>query len=333
MADSNIRTELDTAVDDYLAHLTIERGMAANTIESYGRDLKRYAAWFADSDLASLDDIQRHDIEEYLQALSEAGLSSASIGRAVASIRSLHRFFVTEGLCKTMPATDVHAPKKAFALPDVLSHDEVDSLLRPSNFGLDGKELSTTSDASDLSKAARRQMLREACAHRDLAICEVLYGCGLRVSELCGLDLACCLLDEELLRVFGKGSKERLVPIMGSARRALLTYLASARALLVHRPTSAVFLNTRGGRVTRQTVHRLVSRQGHLAGIESLHPHTLRHSFATHLLEGGADLRVVQELLGHSSVATTQLYTHIDLSHLRGVYLGAHPRARARSSD
>lgn len=158
---------------------------------------------------------------------------------------------------------------------------------------------------------------------------EVLYGCGLRASELIGLDKRDFSPEQEVIRVFGKGSKERIVPILGSAKAALVTYLEQGRDELVgRRPTAAVFLNVRGGRISRQSAHAIVERYGRLAGIEGLHPHTLRHSFATHLLEGGADLRVVQELLGHASIATTQLYTHVDTSHIRRVYLAAHPRAR-----
>ena len=165
-----------------------------------------------------------------------------------------------------------------------------------------------------------------------LSILETLYGCGLRVSELCGLDLRDVRLDEEVVRVFGKGSKERVVPIMGSAARVMGEYLEEWRPGLVGRtPTQAVFLNQRGGRISRQSVHAIVERAGRVVGVRGLHPHTLRHSFATHLLEDGADLRVVQELLGHADISTTQLYTHVDRTHVRGVYLAAHPRAHARA--
>ena len=161
---------------------------------------------------------------------------------------------------------------------------------------------------------------------------EVLYGCGLRVSELCGLDLRDLYLDDEFMRVFGKGSKERVVPIVGSARSALAAYLAGPRAELaahdrVRRGSAAVFLNKNGGRISRQSVHATCERYGRLVGIEGLHPHTLRHSFATHLLAGGADLRVLQEILGHADISTTQIYTHLDRSQLQEVYLAAHPRA------
>ena len=159
----------------------------------------------------------------------------------------------------------------------------------------------------------------------------LLDGCGLRASELVGLDRRCVLLDDEVLRVFGKGSKERLVPILGTARDALTDYLDHGRDGLVGRtPTPAVFLNAHGGRLSRQSVHAICERYGRLVGIGGLHPHTLRHSFATHLLEGGCDLRAVQELLGHADISTTQIYTHVDRSHIRRVYLAAHPRAHVR---
>ena len=163
---------------------------------------------------------------------------------------------------------------------------------------------------------------------RDHAVLEVLYGCGLRVSELVGLDERNVLLGQEVLRVFGKGSKERVVPILGAAARALAAYMEEGRGELVgRRPTSAVFLNVRGDRISRQSIHTIVERYGRVVGIDGMHPHTLRHSFATHLLEGGADLRIVQELLGHASISTTQLYTHLNRSHIRKIYLDAHPRA------
>jgi integrase/recombinase XerD len=174
-----------------------------------------------------------------------------------------------------------------------------------------------------------------ASAQRDRAMLEVLYGCGLRVSELCGLDLRFVMADEGLVRVLGKGSKERVVPLLGAAASALEEYVRVWRPQLVRvgRPEDAVFLNRRGRRLSRQTVHAVCERYGRLVGIEGLHPHTLRHSYATHLVEGGADLRVVQELLGHANIATTQIYSNIDRTHVRWEYLTAHPRARAAEMD
>ena len=167
-------------------------------------------------------------------------------------------------------------------------------------------------------------------ALRNQAILEVLYGCGLRVSECTGLDLGDCILEEGYLRVVGKGGKERISPISGAALEALGAYLERGRPALAKpyaKPTAAVFLNVRGGRLTRQSVHAIVADAGRLVGVDNLHPHTLRHSFATHMLEGGADLRVIQEILGHSDISTTQVYTHVSRTHIREEYLSAHPRA------
>ena len=196
-------------------------------------------------------------------------------------------------------------PKPAEKLPDALSIAKMNALL-------DGLPHDTPTDL------------------RNRAILEVLYGCGLRVSECTGLDLSSCLLDQGILRIKGKGGKERVSPISGSAANALAEYLEIGRPQLVKsyaKPTSAVFLNARGGRLTRQSVHTLVANAGVSVGVKNLHPHTLRHSFATHMLEGGADLRVIQEILGHSDISTTQVYTHVDRSHIREEYLSAHPRA------
>ncbi len=208
-----------------------------------------------------------------------------------------------EGIASSCPTADLPLPAKPSRLPDVISQEQAAKLLD-------------------------QPFPNSAAGLRDHAALEVLYGCGLRVSELVGLDERDVFLGEEVLRVFGKGAKERVVPIIGAAARALGTYLREGRGELVgRRPTSAVFLNVRGDRISRQSIHAIVERYGRVAGIDGLHPHTLRHSFATHLLEGGADLRVVQELLGHASISTTQLYTHLDRSHIRRVYLDAHPRA------
>ena len=312
---------LTRAADEYLGYLAIERGSSGNTVESYGRDLRRYLAFLADRGIVLPEDVTREVIEEHVRALDEVGLAPASIERAISAIKGFHRFMVTEQICETHPTADLMLPKKPERLPDVISREQVFRLLDEHLYEWHG-------DASQ-----RRGQLAKASLTRDQAILETLYGCGLRVSELCDLDLGDLYLDEEMLRVFGKGSKERVVPVLGSAKRVLQTYLGEARPVLADgRPgTAAVFLNARGGRLTRQAVHGIVEKYGSYAGIEGLHPHTLRHSYATHLLEGGADLRIVQELLGHASVSTTQLYTHVDRSHVRAVYLEAHPRAHVQN--
>lgn len=310
-------TPLAHALDDYLGYLAVERGSSENTIESYGRDLRRYLFDLEGRGVTHPDDVRREAIEEHLRELSDAGLAPASIERAISAIKGFHRFMVSEQITDNHPSSTLVLPKKPDRLPDVISREDAFRLLDERMFVWNG---------TGEGPRAQRQA---ALLKRDQAVLETLYGCGLRVSELCGLDLRDVSLDDELVRVFGKGSKERLVPILGSAARVMASYLEEARpALLSGRaPTQAVFLNTRGGRITRQAVHNIVRSYGEYAGIEGLHPHTLRHSFATHLLEGGADLRIVQELLGHASISTTQLYTHVDRTHVRMVYLEAHPRA------
>ena len=296
--------DLERACKEYLGYLAVERGSSGNTVEAYGRDLSRYVGWLADRGVRDPEDVTRGLVEEHVAALVDVGLAPASVERAVSAVKGLHRFMVADGICEAFPTSDLPLPSKPERLPDVISVDDAERLLD-------------------------QPFPQTPAGLRDHAILEVLYGCGLRASELTGLDERAVLLDEGLLRVFGKGDKERVVPVLGAAAQALEAYLERGRgALAGRRPTQAVFLNVRGGRISRQSVHAIVEKYGRVAGIKGLHPHTLRHSFATHLLEGGADLRVVQELLGHSNVATTQLYTHVDRTHIRRVYLAAHPRAR-----
>ena len=308
-------------MDEYLDYLAIERGSSPNTIEGYGRDLQRYLDYLADLGITEPSEVTRQAVQTHVLALQEVGLAPTSVERAVSAIKGFHRFMVTERICEEHPTADLPLPKKPARLPDVLSREQAAAMLEERNFAY----------ADDPAKTPRRNAIARASLQRDRAILEVLYGCGLRVSELCGLDLREVMLDEEVLRVLGKGSKERVVPIMGPAARVMGEYLSQWRPTLVGgKPTAAVFLNARGGRITRQSVHAICEKYGRIyAGREKLHPHTLRHSFATHMLEGGADLRVVQELLGHASISTTQLYTHIDRTHIRMVYLEAHPRAHA----
>ena len=295
--------DLSRALKEYLNYVAVERGCSRNTVLAYGRDLRSYLAGLRREGITRPDQVTRERIEEHIRRLRESGLAISSVERAVSAIKGFHRFMVAERISITHPAADLPLPKKPDRLPDVISREQAAALLD-------------------------QPFPATASGQRDHAIVEVLYGCGLRVSELVGLDERDVFLGEEVLRVFGKGAKERVVPIIGAAARALGTYLREGRGELVgRRPTSAVFLNVRGDRISRQSIHAIVERYGRVAGIDGLHPHTLRHSFATHLLEGGADLRVVQELLGHASISTTQLYTHLDRSHIRRVYLDAHPRA------
>ena len=259
--------------------------------------------------MASLSRIDRDAVLAYEAELVGSGLAPATIERRVSAIKGFHRFLVREGISAKNPTDSLRLPKVPDTLPDVLSVEQVDRML---------------SQPFD----------DDAAGLRNRAILEVLYGCGLRVSELTGLDSGGLLLDEGFLRVVGKGSKERVAPIAGAAADALRDYLERGRPELAKpyaKPTSAVFLNARGGRLTRQSVHAIVARAGLSIGVENLHPHTLRHSFATHLLSGGADLRVIQEMLGHSDISTTQIYTHVDRAHIHDEYISAHPRARLKA--
>ena len=295
------------AISDYLSYLRVERGSSAKTVEAYTRDLSAYAAFMEECG-RSICEATREDVLAYQATRVDAGYAPASVKRGLSVLKGFYRFAVKEGYARVNPTATMPLPKVPAALPDVLSIDEVNRLL--------DRTLPTTPEGL-----------------RERAILEVLYGCGLRVSEVCNLDLGNVALDEGFLLVRGKGSKERISPISGTAVGALTAWLEEGRpqfARKAKRPTPAVFLNARGGRLTRQTVFNLVRGTGESIGIEELHPHTLRHSFATHLLEGGADLRVIQEILGHSDISTTQIYTHVDRSHIQAEYLSAHPRAQRR---
>lgn len=324
---------LASALDDFLGYLAVERGSPSNTRNSYEHDLRRYVAVLRSQGVTSPDEVSRQVVEGYVVSLSEAGFAASSIDRAVSALKSFHRFMVADQITDVLPTADLPAPKAPVHLPDVISREQAAALLSDKNFSV---ALQPNQD-----EGSRRYKLRLACALRDHAMLEVLYGCGLRASELCGLDRQSIRLEEETLRVFGKGSKERVVPIMGAAARALSNYLVDGRPVLAGLHSGdAVFLSVRSTRITRQALFAIVEEAGERVGIPArvdeegkrhgLHPHTLRHSFATHLLEGGAGIRVVQELLGHACISTTQIYTHVDRTHICEVYLEAHPRAHMR---
>ena len=296
--------EIERAIDEFLAHLRVERGSSPLTVEAYGADLADYALFLEEAGTTEVDRIDRDAVVAYEADLVERGYAVTSIDRHLSAVKSFHKFCVREEYSKANPAANVRLPAPPDKLPDVLSIEQVNALL----------ESQSTVNPAGL---------------RDRAILEVLYGCGLRVSECSGLDLGNCALAEGYLRVTGKGDKDRISPIAGCALDALVAYLEEGRPELAkpHKPTAAVFLNTRGSRLTRQSIHKIVARAGLSIGVENLHPHTLRHSFATHMLAGGADLRVIQEILGHSDISTTQVYTHVNRTHIREEYLSAHPRA------
>ena len=296
---------LESEIGEYLAHLRVERGSSPLTVEAYGRDLRQYAAFLESCGMGSVGRIDRDAVVAFEEKLMQGGLAASTVERKISAVKGFHRFCAREGICAADPTDSLPLPKVPATLPDVLSVEQAERLL-DQPFGND------------------------AAGVRARCIVEVLYGCGLRVSELVGLDVDDLALDEGFLRVVGKGGKERIAPVAGTAAHVLAEYLERARPVLAKpaHPCAAVFLNARGGRLTRQSVHSIVARAGQGIGVANLHPHTLRHSFATHLLEGGADLRVIQEILGHSDISTTQIYTHVDRAHIRAEYTNAHPRAR-----
>jgi integrase/recombinase XerD len=302
-------------IDSYLRHLTIERGLSKNTLAAYGRDLARYEQFLEEIGVDSPQSITKQNIADFgEQLVSKFGLSASSVARVLSGVRGLHRFWLFEAITQNDDSATVKPPNPARRLPKAISLADVEKLLNAS-----GPE---ASDDEGMAAAPNRV--------RDRALLELLYATGARVSEVVNLDLD-DLLDPTLLRLFGKGGKERMVPVGSYAQRALERYLVRVRPGLAAtgRGTPAVFLNQRGGRLSRQSAWQIISDAAAAADLQGhISPHTLRHSFATHLLEGGADVRVVQELLGHSSVATTQIYTLITVDALREMYSTAHPRAR-----
>ena len=295
-------------LDLYLRHVSIERGLSANTIAAYRRDLTLYSEWLGSREVAEIADVERQHISDFLRELAtrEASpLTATSLARVLSSVRGLHRFLLEEESIEVDVARDIQPPKLPSRLPKALPIEQVTALL----------EASSGDDPQSL---------------RDRALLELLYATGARVSEAVSLNVD-DVFDEDIVRLRGKGNKERIVPVGSYARTALDAYLVRARPVFSVRgvATPALFLGLRGQRVSRQNAWLIIRAAAERAGLAaSVSPHTLRHSFATHLLQGGADVRVVQELLGHSSVATTQIYTLVTADTLRDMYTTAHPRAR-----
>lgn len=295
----------DPVVAEYLDHLRYERGLAAATVGSYARDLARYQA-FVTTRGAGVLSAGEDDVEAYFAGPGGAG-AAATVARRVASLRGLYAYLVREELLAVDPTARLRTPRRGQDLPRVLSVEEVLALLA-------------------------RVVPAGPLGQRDLAMVELLYGCGLRASELLGLREGDVDLEAGLVRCTGKGDKERVVPMGGAAAAALVRYLRDGRrALQRGRRRAELFLNARGAPLTRQGLDYVLRRHLRAAGLPGrASAHTFRHSFATHLLAGGADLRSVQEMLGHANVATTQVYTHVTVEHLREVFLETHPRARRR---
>jgi integrase/recombinase XerD len=297
-------------VRDFLDHLSVERGLSANTVEAYRRDLRRYTRFLTVRGMSDATVVTGQDVRAYAEWLASTEYEdgrmyrATSVARGLAAIRSFHRFLLREGGAGADPTDGVEGPKLPRALPHPLTMDEAEAVI-------EAAPPTTTAGV------------------RDRAILEVLYGCGLRVSEAVGLDVDDVDLEEGSVRAFGKGSKERVVPLGRAGVAAVSAYLTTARPALARTGSGpALFLNQRGGRLTRQGIAGILRRAGSAAGIGPVSPHALRHSFATHLLEGGADVRVVQELLGHAALSTTQVYTLVTGQRIREEYFAAHPRGR-----
>ncbi|MDQ1582103.1 MAG: integrase/recombinase XerD [Microbacteriaceae bacterium] len=299
---------LEAAVDSYLRHVSIERGLSSNTVAAYRRDLGTYTSWLTAQGVADPAAIGQHQVAEFSRFLGsrvDDPLGASSVARMLSTVRGLHRFLLDEHLVEQDVAREVKPPKVASRLPKAISIEQVTALL-------------AATDGDDIQ------------AMRDKALLELLYATGARVTEAVSLNVD-DVFDQEIVRLTGKGNKQRIVPLGRYAREAIDAYLVRARPVLSARgkSTPALFLGTRGQRVSRQNAWLIIRAAAARAGLDiEVSPHTLRHSFATHLLMGGADVRVVQELLGHSSVATTQIYTLVTADTLRDMYTTAHPRAR-----
>jgi integrase/recombinase XerD len=300
-----LKTPFDRQRQAYLLFLRLEKSLSNNTITAYTFDLDRYGAFLSEQGISSAQEVLEEHVRTFFQQLAKMGLSARSMARTLSAVRGFHRFLLSEEWTNHDPTQNLEPPKRSKSLPEVLSLAEVELILRQ----------------PDVSKRL---------GIRDRAILEVLYATGVRVSELVQLKQADLLFEEELILVFGKGSKERLVPIGKSAREWVRKYQQETRIHLakLHRSRDVLFLNARGGPMTRRSIWNIVAKYAKAAAIKrDVHPHTFRHSFATHLLEGGADLRAVQEMLGHADISTTQIYTHIDREYLKEVHRTYHPRA------
>ena len=314
MVISTARAAPASASRGFLDHLAVERGVAANTLASYRRDLDRYIAYLKERDVDSLAEVDATQVSQFLAVLrggdlNHPPLSPASAARAIVAVRGLHRFALREGLVEVDVAREVRPPAPPRRLPKAISVEEVAALLDGASVG-DG-----------------------VLAIRDRSLLEVLYGTGARISEAVGLTGDDVDLQSRTVSLTGKGGKQRRVPLGSYAARAVDDYLVRARQALADGadvPSTRLFLNARGGPLSRQSAWAALRSAAERAGLRAdISPHTLRHSFATHLMEGGADVRVVQELLGHASVTTTQIYTLVTVDHLREVYAASHPRALA----
>lgn len=292
-------------ITDYIYYLQSEKRLSDNTITAYRRDVEEYAQFLKKyQKVFDVNDIEKDMIERYIRSLNNASLAKTSIGRKITVIKSFHKFLLMERITRSNPAENILLPKKDKKLPVVLSVDEVAAMI----------------DMIDN---------RTPLGKRNKAMLETMYSCGLRISELLSLKTSDLHINERYIMIIGKGNKERMVPLGDMAVIALRDYIENGRTLLSKKPGNILFYNYQGNQLSRQAFFKYLVALAKETGIEKeISPHTIRHSFATHLLEGGTDLRVVQELLGHEDISTTQIYTHLDKSHLKEVYLNTHPLAK-----
>lgn len=295
---------MESFLKEYLATLKIEKNLSENTINSYKSDLTSFLNFITQSGIDDLSDIKTTHITSFFKLLKEAGLNETSAARYFSSLKGFFKYLYRNEYIKTNPVERISPPKISRKLPEVLNVREINLILEQPN-------------------------VKDTIGLRDKAILELFYACGTRISELINIKVNDLFLSEEVIRVFGKGSKERLIPIGSSAIKWIIEYLKKSRPLLVKNIKSEnyLFLNQRGTKFSRMGIWKIVRQYVKQAGIEkNVHPHTFRHSFATHLIEGGADLRAVQEMLGHSDISTTQIYTHIDRDYIKLVHKKFHPR-------
>ena len=295
---------METHFHDFLTMLRVERNVSTHTMDAYKRDINQYLMYLDDLDIKNLSDVKSTHIRDYIRVLSDGGMAPASISRIISSIRTYYRFLSSENILDENPVLLINNPKLPKKLPDVLSEKEISLIIN------------AIQESSQFYQ-------------RDKAIIELLYSCGIRVTELCNLEMSNLFIDEDLIRVMGKGNKERLLPLGIRSKKYLDDYIKHSRNSHIKKSGSSfVFVSRNGNQLTRAMINIILNKWTQVSGLKkSVSPHKLRHSFATHLLEGGADLRFVQALLGHSDISTTQIYTHIDKHYLKEVYKIHHPRS------
>ena len=295
---------METHFHDFLTMLRVERNVSVHTMDAYKRDINQYLMYLGDLDLKNLSDVKSTHVRDYIRVLNDGGMAPASISRIISSIRTYYRFLSSENILNETPILLIKNPKLPKKLPDVLSEKEISLIIN------------AIQETSQFYQ-------------RDKSIIEMLYSCGIRVTELCNLEISNLFIDEDLIRVMGKGNKERLLPLGVRSKKYVNEYIKHSRNSHMKKSGSSfVFVSRNGNQLTRAMINIILNKWTQVSGLKkSVSPHKLRHSFATHLLEGGADLRFVQALLGHSDISTTQIYTHIDKHYLKEVYKIHHPRS------